>query len=106
MAQAAAKLVLEPIFEVDFVPCSYGFRPKRSATSAMERLRIGFIEGYTFVVSLISPISSARSTTTVYSRGESSVSDRRVLNCCASAAGRGVGGWVTSGRSRARRKAG
>ncbi|HWC39473.1 MAG TPA: group II intron reverse transcriptase/maturase [Acidimicrobiales bacterium] len=50
VVQAAAKLVLEPIFEADFVPCSYGFRPRRSATMAMERLRIGFIEGYQFVV--------------------------------------------------------
>jgi retron-type reverse transcriptase len=29
VAQMAAKLVLEPIFEADFLPCSYGFRPKR-----------------------------------------------------------------------------
>jgi RNA-directed DNA polymerase len=50
VAQAAAKIVLEPIFEADFVSCSYGFRPKRSATQAMERLRTGFIEGHVFVV--------------------------------------------------------
>jgi RNA-directed DNA polymerase len=50
VAQAAAKIVLEPIFEADFVSCSYGFRPKRSATMAMERLRTGFIEGHVFVV--------------------------------------------------------
>jgi group II intron reverse transcriptase/maturase len=39
VVQMAAKLVLEPIFEADFRPCSYGFRPKRSATQALERLR-------------------------------------------------------------------
>ncbi|MDT5259726.1 MAG: RNA-directed polymerase, partial [Mycobacterium sp.] len=50
VAQAAAKIVLEPIFEADFMSCSYGFRPKRSATMAKERLRTGFIEGYQFVV--------------------------------------------------------
>lgn len=50
VAQAAAKIVLEPIFEADFLSCSYGFRSKRSATQAMERLRSGFIEGYRFVV--------------------------------------------------------
>jgi RNA-directed DNA polymerase len=50
VAQAAAKLVLEPIFEADFLPCSYGFRPKRSATAAMERIRVGFIGGFAFVV--------------------------------------------------------
>src|SRR5262249_31337846 len=48
VAQQAAKMVLEPVFEADFLPCSYGFRPKRSATQAMERLRTGFIEGYGF----------------------------------------------------------
>jgi RNA-directed DNA polymerase len=50
VCQQAAKLVLEPIFEADFAPCSYGFRPKRSATQAAERLRTGFIDGYGFVV--------------------------------------------------------
>ena len=50
VAQAAAKIVLEPIFEADFVSCSYGFRPKRSAVMAKERLRRGFIEGYQFMV--------------------------------------------------------
>jgi RNA-directed DNA polymerase len=50
VAQSAAKIVLEPIFEADFMSCSYGFRPKRSATMAMERLRTGFIEGQVFVV--------------------------------------------------------
>ena len=39
VAQMAATLVLEPIFEADFQPCSYGFRPKRSATQALETLR-------------------------------------------------------------------
>lgn len=39
VVQMAAKLVLEPIFEADFLPCSYGFRPKRSATMALEDLR-------------------------------------------------------------------
>jgi group II intron reverse transcriptase/maturase len=35
----AATLVLEPIFEADFLPCSYGFRPRRGATSALETIR-------------------------------------------------------------------
>jgi len=39
VVQMAAKLVLEPIFEADFKPCSYGFRPRRSATMALEELR-------------------------------------------------------------------
>ena len=39
VVQMAAKLVLEPIFEADFRPCSYGFRPKRGALEALEALR-------------------------------------------------------------------
>jgi RNA-directed DNA polymerase len=39
VVQMAAKLVLEPIFEADFRPCSYGFRPRRSATQGLETLR-------------------------------------------------------------------
>src|SRR5438093_11389743 len=40
VVQMAATLVLEPIFEADFHPCSYGFRPKRNATQALETLRV------------------------------------------------------------------
>jgi RNA-directed DNA polymerase len=39
VAQAAAKIVLEPIFEADFRDCSFGFRPRRSARDARDRLR-------------------------------------------------------------------
>ncbi len=80
VAQTAAKIVLEPIFEADFVSCSYGFRPKRSATQAMERLRTGFIEGHTFVVefdiaNFFGEIDHERLLTQVSRR----VSDRRIL---------------------------
>jgi RNA-directed DNA polymerase len=40
VAQMAATMVLEPIFEADFRATSYGFRPKRSATQALETLRV------------------------------------------------------------------
>lgn len=36
IVQAACKIVLEPIFEADFLPCSFGFRPKRSAHDALQ----------------------------------------------------------------------
>jgi RNA-directed DNA polymerase len=49
VAQQAMKIVVEPIFEADFLPVSYGFRPKRSATQAMETVRKAFIAGYTQV---------------------------------------------------------
>jgi RNA-directed DNA polymerase len=40
VAQMATLLVLEPIFEADFRASSYGFRPKRGATQALETLRV------------------------------------------------------------------
>jgi group II intron reverse transcriptase/maturase len=39
VVQMAATLVLEPIFEAEFLPCSYGFRPRRTATQGLETLR-------------------------------------------------------------------
>lgn len=50
VAQMAAKLVLEPLFEADFKECSYGYRPKRSATDALEKIRITGGRGHDFVV--------------------------------------------------------
>jgi RNA-directed DNA polymerase len=49
IVQQAARLVLEPIFEADFLEVSYGFRPRRSATVALERIRTGFIAGRVWV---------------------------------------------------------
>lgn len=49
VCQAAAKIVLEPIFEADFLAASFGFRPKRSATDALEAIRMSFPRGQQFV---------------------------------------------------------
>jgi len=38
VVQGALKLILEPIFEADFQPGSYGYRPKRTAHQALERV--------------------------------------------------------------------
>jgi RNA-directed DNA polymerase len=80
VCQQAAKLVLEPIFEADFLPCSFGFRPRRSALDAMERLRVGFTEGNHFVFeadieNFFGSIDHERLLNLVAER----VSDRRVL---------------------------
>ena len=80
VAQQATKIVLEPIFEADFRPCSYGFRPRRSATDALERLRVGFAEGSHFVVEadikdFFGQIDHERLLSLVGQR----VSDRRVI---------------------------
>jgi retron-type reverse transcriptase len=46
----AAKLVLEPIFEADFLPSSYGFRPRRSAHQALEAIRVEANRGTDWVL--------------------------------------------------------
>jgi RNA-directed DNA polymerase len=50
VVQAAAKVVLEPIFEADFRDCSYGFRPRRSAHQAMGVIRSVVNTGANWVV--------------------------------------------------------
>ena len=50
VVQAAAKIVCEPIFEADFLSCSYGYRPGRSATDAKEAIRVAFPEGFVWAV--------------------------------------------------------
>jgi group II intron reverse transcriptase/maturase len=50
VAQMAVKLVVEPIFEADFESVSYGFRPKRSATMALEAIRVTVNRGHNHVV--------------------------------------------------------
>ena len=49
VVQMALLLVLEPIFEADFVDCSYGFRPRRSAHMALEEIREALLDGCTSV---------------------------------------------------------
>jgi RNA-directed DNA polymerase len=80
VAQMAATLVLEPIFEADFLPCSYGFRPQRTATQALETLRRCGARGGNHVLDAdirdyFGSIDHAKLLTLVGRR----VSDRRVL---------------------------
>jgi RNA-directed DNA polymerase len=80
VVQAATRLVLEPIFEADFLGSSYGYRPRRSATQALECIRKSFIEGCVWVLELdirsyFDSISRPRLLEFVGQR----VSDRRVL---------------------------
>lgn len=47
VVEGALKLILEPIFEADFQPGSYGYRPKRTAAEAIERITAAAIKGKT-----------------------------------------------------------
>src|SRR5918996_4310228 len=49
VVQQATRLVLEPIFEAGFCEVSHGFRPRRSATDAAERIRVAFPRGAVWV---------------------------------------------------------
>src|SRR5215212_3092551 len=52
VVQGALKLILEPIFEADFQPGSYGYRPKRTAHQALERVARAIVEHKTCVIDL------------------------------------------------------
>jgi RNA-directed DNA polymerase len=50
--QGALKLILEPVFEADFQPGSFGYRPKRTPHDAIQRVSQAIIEGKTDVIDL------------------------------------------------------
>src|ERR1041385_6219169 len=80
VVQMAAKIVLEPIFEADFEACSYGFRPKKSATEALEAIRIAGNQGHNFVVDAdIQGYFDNIQRDTLMELVKERVSDRRVL---------------------------
>ncbi|MGH2707471.1 MAG: group II intron reverse transcriptase/maturase [Actinomycetota bacterium] len=80
VVQQATRMVLEPIFEADFLSVSYGFRPRRSALDALERIRVAFPRGAVWVAEAdirdyFGSIDQRRLLALVAER----VSDRRVL---------------------------
>jgi group II intron reverse transcriptase/maturase len=80
VVQMAAKIVLEPIFEADFQPCSYGFRPRRSATQALEVIRLTGGRGHYHVVDAdIQGFFDAINQELLMALVAQRVSDRRVL---------------------------
>jgi group II intron reverse transcriptase/maturase len=80
VVQQATKLVLEPIFEADFKPCSFGFRPRRSATQAKEVLRMTGNRGSRWVVDAdITGFFDAIDQDVLMGRVERRISDRRTL---------------------------
>jgi RNA-directed DNA polymerase len=94
---AALKVVMEPIFEADFLECSWGFRPKRSAHQALDRIRDGIRRGNCWVVdadiqSFFDEIPQGKLVEVLRER----ISDRRVLGLIKSwlRAGVLVGGSV------------
>lgn len=80
VVQMAAKLVIEPIFEADFLPCSYGFRPRRGAMQALEAIREAGNQGYNFVLDAdIRAYFDSIEQDELMLQVERRISDRRVL---------------------------
>src|SRR5262245_11357751 len=80
VVQAATKLVVEPIFEADFQESSYGFRPRRSATDALETIRLTGGRSHRYVVEIdIQKFFDSIDHEKLMRLVERRISDRRVL---------------------------
>ncbi|HEU0087384.1 MAG TPA: reverse transcriptase domain-containing protein, partial [Pseudonocardiaceae bacterium] len=81
VVQAALKLVLEPIFEADFQPCAYGFRPRRRAQDAIAEIHQFHTYGYRWVLDAdIEACFDSIDHTALMGRVRRRVGDRRVLH--------------------------
>ena len=80
VVQAALKLVLEPIFEADFQPCSYGFRPGRRAQDAIAEVHYLASRSYEWVLDAdISACFDGIDHQALMGRVRHRIGDRRVL---------------------------
>ncbi|MER0450090.1 group II intron reverse transcriptase/maturase [Streptomyces sp. Edi4] len=80
VVQAALKLVLEPIFEADFEPVSYGFRPLRRAHDAIAEIHFYGTNGYRWVLDAdIEACFDSIDHTALMDRVRTRVKDKRVL---------------------------
>jgi RNA-directed DNA polymerase len=80
VVQASLKLVLEPIFEADFAPCSYGFRPNRRAHDAMAEARFLASKTYEWVLEGdITACFDEISHSALMDRVRARIGDKRVL---------------------------
>jgi len=78
--QAALKLVLEPIFEAGFQPCSYGFRPRRRAMDAITEIHLFTSRSYEWVMEGdIEACFDSIDHTALMGRVRRRIGDRRVL---------------------------
>ncbi len=90
VVQMATHIVIEPIFEADFQPCSYGFRPKKSATQALEAIRESGNRGLNFVVDAdLEKFFDTIDQGVLLRMVEERISDRRVVKL--------IGQWLAAG---------
>jgi RNA-directed DNA polymerase len=80
VVQAALKLVLEPIFEADFKPCSYGFRPNRRAQDAVAEIHYYTSRSYEWVLEGdITACFDEISHSALLERVRTRIADKRIL---------------------------
>jgi RNA-directed DNA polymerase len=80
IVQAAVKIVLEPVFEADFLPCSFGFRPKRAAHDGLQVLLDESFQGARWVVETdVADCFGSIPHSGLMSAVEERISDRRLL---------------------------
>ena len=80
VVQAALKTVIEPIFEADFMPCSFGFRPRRSQHDALQVLIDEAWDGRRWIAETdVSDCFGAILHSGLMSAVEERISDRHVL---------------------------
>ncbi len=90
VVQAAVKIVIEPLFEADFKPCSYGFRPKRTPRMALTNIVKAINEGYRYVVDVdLQSYFDTIDQELLLKLVERRVGDRRVLGL--------IRGWLKAG---------
>ncbi|MGO8861075.1 MAG: group II intron reverse transcriptase/maturase [Acidimicrobiales bacterium] len=90
VAQTAAKIVLEPLFEADFRGCSFGFRPKRSAHQALDQIKREVMRGRRWVIDAdIRGFFDALDPQILDSLLRERISDRRTLKL--------LRGWLRAG---------
>ena len=106
VVQAALKLVLEPIFDADFLPVSYGFRPERRAHDAIAEIHMFGTQGYRWVLDAdIEAAFDRVSHSALLDRVRRRVKDKRVLALVKAASSAGpcvvvgrVGWWCPARR--------